>query len=71
MIAGIGTATGLAAGLVPGVAAVHATGPAGDSLPLAIPWPQFALVALGLPVLAALLTAAVTRSRVQLTRRIA
>jgi len=70
VIAGIGTATGVAVGLVPGVAAVHATGGPGE-VPLAIPWAQFALVALGLPLLAALLTGIVTRSRVILTRRIA
>jgi len=71
VIAGIGTATGVAVGLVPGVAAVRATAVPGDSVPLAIPWSQLALAALALPLVAALLTAAVTRSRVALTRRIA
>jgi len=71
VIAGIGTATGVVVGLVPGVAAVHAIGVQGESGTLTIPWTQLALAVLALPLLAALLTGAATRSRVALTRRIA
>jgi len=71
VIAGLGTSTGVAVGLVPGVAAVHADTLPGEAVTLSVPWAPFALLAIGLPVLAALLTGAVTRTRARLTRRIA
>lgn len=75
-IALVGGLTGLALGLIPGIAVAKpltssSMGPSGEPAGpfLVIPWPSIALVVLGVPLLAALMAAAVTRTRPALTRR--
>ncbi|MCT9931391.1 ABC transporter permease [Planotetraspora sp. A-T 1434] len=86
VITGVGVPLGLAAGLVPGAAlAVETTIRFRSFIPdtalngfrypsltveLGIPWPLLGAVALGLPLLAALVCGAVTRSRLPAPRRL-
>lgn len=79
-IAVLGTALGVAAGFVPGIAAVRTrsvpTELAGGEtdyiaqMALVIPWPTLVIVAIGVPLLAVLATGLLTRSRLPLVRRI-
>ncbi|MFI6447933.1 FtsX-like permease family protein [Kitasatospora sp. NPDC050543] len=71
LIALIGAALGTVSGFVPalGLLRSRAAGHMGPTAPLAVPWTTIALLVLALPVLAGLLSAALTRSRVPLTRR--
>jgi putative ABC transport system permease protein len=64
-IAGLGTALGIAAGFVPGVALIGAI----ESLELVVPWLELAGVLVGIPMLAGLSAWLLTRSRVPLERR--
>jgi len=66
-VAMLGSALGILAGLVPALAIVGARA----EVPLAMPWGALATTAVGVPLLAALLMGAVTRSRLPLARRIA
>jgi putative ABC transport system permease protein len=67
MVAGLGSALGLLAGLVPSIAVVAARA----EIPLAMPWGVLAATVLGVPILAALAVGAVTRSRLPMERRLA
>ena len=83
VIAAMGALLGAVAGLVPAAALWWSQSPGGQSSydattgmiqlwqhgPLVLPWASMALVVLGLPLLAWLLAAGFTRSRVVLTRR--
>lgn len=76
VIAGLGVVIGVAAGFVPAVAwirrQVNATEPLyrlGPHLRVVVPWPQIALLALGVPLLAMLVAGAFTRSRLPSERR--
>jgi putative ABC transport system permease protein len=64
-VATLGTALGVLAGLIPAWAVIHAHG----SIPFAMPWQQVALVAVGVPLLAAAATGTLTRSRLSSERR--
>lgn len=66
-VALLGSALGILAGLVPAIAIVGARA----EVPLAMPWGALATTAVGVPLLAALVMGAVTRSRLPLARRIA
>jgi putative ABC transport system permease protein len=66
-VALLGSALGILAGLVPAIAIVGARA----EVPLAMPWGALATTAVGVPLLAALLMGAVTRSRLPLARRLA
>lgn len=66
-VAALGTGLGILAGLVPAIAVVGARA----EFPLAMPWPALGAIAVGVPLLAALLVGAVTRSRLPLERRLA
>ncbi|MEZ0074331.1 FtsX-like permease family protein [Planotetraspora sp. GP83] len=86
IISGMGVPAGLAIGLVPGIAFAVETmtrlrllgpevAPNGYRYPpfaisVGVPWPLLGLVALGLPLLAALVSGAVTRSRLPRPRRL-
>jgi putative ABC transport system permease protein len=69
----LGATLGVAAGTIPGLAAAWqiTAGPDGQHPTLAVPWTLLALVALATPGIAALCSALATRSRPQLTRRLA
>lgn len=74
----LGTALGVAAGLVPGVAVVRAVNAAartspldGDSYPLVLPWGSALTTLLVVPAVAALAAALLTRSRLPVVRRTA
>jgi putative ABC transport system permease protein len=84
VIAAMGALLGAAAGLVPAAALWWSSQSSGEQSsydattgtiqlwqhgPLVVPWASVALVVLGLPLLAWLLAAGFTRSRVVLTRR--
>jgi len=83
VIAAMGALLGAVAGLVPAAALWWSQTPGEQSSydavtgmiqlwqhgPLVVPWPSMALIVLGLPLLAWLLAAGLTRSRVVLTRR--
>jgi putative ABC transport system permease protein len=66
-IATMGSALGILAGLVPAIAVVSARA----EYPLTMPWGSLAAILAGVPLLAALLVGAVTRSRLPLERRLA
>ena len=67
VVAGLGSALGILAGLVPAVGVVTAS----SNISLQLPWSTLGLAAVGVPVGAALLAAAVTRSRLPVERRLA
>lgn len=77
ILAGLGTALGVVAGAIPGIAAVRAlahttTAATGyDNAPwqVVIPWSTLAITAVAVPVVAGLLVAAFTRSTLPLTQR--
>lgn len=78
--AGLGTALGIVAGLVPAIGllrALNSTAGRPDGFvqelryPLVIPWEHLAITALAVPLLAALAAALLTRSRLPLVRRLA
>jgi putative ABC transport system permease protein len=64
-IAGIGAAFGIGAGLVPGLALVHAR----TEWSLVVPWPALASALIGVPVIGALLAGIFTRSRLPMHAR--
>lgn len=66
LIAGLGTALGVAVGFVPAMALIGAT----DSLRLTLPWGSLAGMIVGVPLLAAASAWALTRSRLPLGRRL-
>ncbi|HEV2890946.1 MAG TPA: FtsX-like permease family protein, partial [Frankiaceae bacterium] len=66
-VAALGSALGILAGLVPSLAIVMARA----EFEVAMPWSTLAAVAVGVPLLAALLLGAVTRSRLPMERRLA
>ena len=76
--AGLGTVLGTVAGLVPAVGLIRAIN-APDAtgyvrpvpFPVVVPWPSIAVTLLVVPLLAGLLAAALTRSRLPLVRRVA
>lgn len=70
-IAGLGAVTGLVAGLVTATAMTQGLRTARVSGGLAMPWPFLAVLVLGLPLLAALLAGAFTRTRPAPARRVA
>jgi putative ABC transport system permease protein len=65
-VAALGSGLGILAGLVPAVSIVAARA----EFPFVVPWVAIATTALGVPLVAALLVGAVTRSRLPLERRI-
>jgi putative ABC transport system permease protein len=67
VIAGIGTALGIAAGFVPAVAFIRAM----PDLALIVPWTSLVVTLLVVPLVAATLAGLFTRSRLPLERRIA
>ncbi|MEU6238478.1 ABC transporter permease [Kitasatospora sp. NPDC047058] len=71
LIAFLGAALGTVNGFVPALALLRAkaAGLPGAAAPVVVPWTGIALTVLALPLLAGLLAAAVTRSRIPLTRR--
>lgn len=79
--AGLGTALGMAAGLVPAVGLLVAVNrppdgaPPGferpDPFPIVLPWENLLVTAFVVPLLAALAAAVLTRSRLPLVRRVA
>ncbi|GAA1069307.1 hypothetical protein GCM10009665_76550 [Kitasatospora nipponensis] len=75
VIAAMGSVLGTICGIVPAVALrrVEASGlpgmPGSGSAVIAFPWPSIAATLVGLPLLAVLLAAALTRSRITLLRR--
>ena len=71
VLAGLGAALGAVAGAVPGVAAVRALqqdSVAGD-WPLVVPWTSLLLIAVAAPLVAGLLVALFTRSRLPVVHR--
>jgi putative ABC transport system permease protein len=66
-VAGLGSAMGVFAGLVPAVAVIAARA----EFELAMPWAALAATVVGVPLLAALLVGAVSRSRLPMERRLA
>ncbi|WP_067169433.1 FtsX-like permease family protein [Microtetraspora niveoalba] len=85
-IAGIGVPAGVVAGLAPGAAlaaralvqaedfpaaALNSYRFASPGFVFAVPWPQLAAMAVGLPLLAALVAGVFARTRVRLSRRVA
>ena len=64
-VAVLGTLLGTAAGLLPAWAIVHAYG----AMSFVVPWQTIGIVVLGVPVIAALVTAMLTRSRLPSERR--
>ncbi len=75
--AGLGTALGIVAGLVPAIGLIRALNAPVDgiarspSFPLVIPWESLAVTAFLVPLLAGLAAVLLTRSRLPLVRRIA
>jgi putative ABC transport system permease protein len=78
--AGLGTALGIVAGLVPAIGLLRALNSTAGRppgfvqelrYPLVIPWEHLAITALAVPLLAALAAALLTRSRLPLVRRLA
>ncbi|MFJ5116981.1 FtsX-like permease family protein [Kitasatospora sp. NPDC088548] len=73
LIAALGAVLGTVNGFVPAMSLLKvrtAGGLDGGSAPVTAPWVLIALTALVLPVVAGLITAAFTRSRIRLTRRV-
>ena len=66
-VAALGSGLGILAGLVPSLSIVAARA----EFEVAMPWSALAAVAVGVPVMAALLVGAVTRSRLPMERRLA
>jgi putative ABC transport system permease protein len=66
-VAGLGSALGVLAGLVPAVAVIAAR----SEFDLVLPWPALGATIVGVPLVAALLVGAVSRSRLPLERRMA
>jgi hypothetical protein len=64
-VAGIGALFGVCAGLVPGLALVHAR----PEWPTSVPWSTLTLTVVGLPVVGAALAAAFTRARLPMHAR--
>jgi putative ABC transport system permease protein len=64
-VATLGAALGVTAGLIPAWAVIKAHG----GMPFAMPWQQVGLVVVGVPLLAAAVTGALTRSRLPSERR--
>ena len=78
VLAGLGTALGIGAGVLPGLAAVWAQRPSGASgygaftgsgWPLVIPWSSLLVTAAAAPIITALAAGLLTRSRIVLVRR--
>jgi putative ABC transport system permease protein len=67
VVAGLGSGLGLLAGLIPAVSIVSAR----TGMPLVLPWPSLLVTAVAVPLLAALLVGAATRSRLPVVRRLA
>ncbi|MEV0378529.1 FtsX-like permease family protein [Nonomuraea sp. NPDC050643] len=70
-IAGLGTVTGLAGGVVAGSALAQPMKEASLDATVTVPWSFLAAIVLGLPLLAALLAGLFTRTRLVLARRVA
>ncbi len=77
VIAGLGTALGVVAGLVPAVGLIRAMNAPVDGVararpfPLVIPWETLAITGLVVPLIAGLAAVLLTRSRLPLVRRLA
>ena len=77
VIAGLGTALGVVAGLVPAIGLVRAMNAPVDGIarekpfPLVIPWETLAVTGLVVPLVAGLAAVLLTRSRLPLVRRLA
>jgi putative ABC transport system permease protein len=67
VVAGLGSGLGLLAGLVPAVSVVTAR----SGMPLMLPWPSLLAVGVAVPLVAALVVGAATRSRLPVDRRVA
>ena len=76
VVAALGTALGVVAGLVPAVGLIRAINAPvagverGEPFPLVVPWESLAVTALVVPAVAALAAMALTRSRMPLVRRL-
>lgn len=64
-VAVLGTVLGALAGLIPAYGVIRAHG----GMPFAVPWQTIGIVVIGVPVLAAIVTGALTRSRLPSERR--